>query len=268
MYNKKRRNSYLVHYNPNHDRLGRFSSGPGGAPNDSTSLPKGYKLNTISDYGTAKTSAGRAEQNRKSGRPMYTFNPKDKWDSAVYRGPFAKYRIMYRGAKFLDEHSYVTVKDMRMPTRQQRIDEFKNLYADKKYNKSVVKELSATQKALINNKIGNPTEQKMWGSVDCKKLKTDKDYDVAYAIFNHSMEAYYSGKSTSEYMRRMSQKYDAMVDDNNQGVYNGAHDPIIVFKAEEFLKTKGSRSMSADEIIGNYKQVEKELRKRGERPKL
>lgn len=67
----------------------------------------------------------------------------------------------------------------------------------------------------------------------------------------------------------MSQKYDAMVDDNNQGVYNRAHDPVIIFRAEEALKTIGPCKMvTAKEVMANLTDVKDELNKKGEQVKL
>jgi hypothetical protein len=177
---------------------------------------------------------------------------------------------MYRGKIFLEEYQYKTTKDLKMPTREERLQEFKDLYNDKKYNQKVVKELSNIQGKLIEAKVGSPKEQKSWGSVDVKNMKSasDKDWEIAYKIFNHAMEAQHAGKSTSEYVKRMSKKYDAMVDDNNQKYYNGVHDPIIIFKANKVLETVSAEKLTPKEVVDNYEYARKELEKLGHLPKL
>lgn len=60
----------------------------------------------------------------------------------------------------------------------------------------------------------------------------------------------------------------AMVDDNNQGEYNDAHDPIIIFRAHEALKNIGDPKhphyLTYEEIVNNYNDVEAELKKKGQ----
>lgn len=86
------------------------------------------------------------------------------------------------------------------------------------------------------------------------------------------MEASWYYPSTREYMKNISKKYDAMVDDNNQGVYNDAHDPIIIFKANEVLKSIGNDPLkgylTANEIVSNTEDVRSELAKVGRNVKL
>lgn len=70
----------------------------------------------------------------------------------------------------------------------------------------------------------------------------------------------------------MSQKYDAMVDDNNQGIYNGAHDPIIIFNAAKSLREVGNLSvpkrMEIQEVMDNIKIVSDEMSKLGKKVAL
>ena len=101
------------------------------------------------------------------------------------------------------------------------------------------------------------------GAID--NFKDVDDYkNTAYAIFNHMMESYVSFKSTRDYMQTMASKYDAMVDDNNQGIYNGVNDPVIIFRANEALKEIGkARIVTLKEISKNYNDVADTLAKQG-----
>lgn len=223
-------------------------------------LAKGTRLNSVSPYGNSKPY-------RKSGKWMYTYNPDDEWDSKVYKGPFAKYRRIYRGDFFVFEHKYQTTKDLTMPTKKERIDEFKKVIEDDKRNQKLYKnELKSVQQRLISNNIGGPSMVEKYKKLDIDNLKNEADYKMAYNVFSHAMEARHAYFVTRSYSKNMMKKYDAMVDDNNQGVYNEAHDPIIIFRADKFLKEVKDMPVSMvtdDEIIKNYDEVKKELSKKG-----
>lgn len=101
-------------------------------------------------------------------------------------------------------------------------------------------------------------------NINVWKLKTEEDFKIAYEIFNHAMENVNSFKTTKSYAKIMSEKYDAMVDDNNQEVYNGVHDPIIIFRANEALKEIGqARWVDMNEIAENYNYIKNERTKQG-----
>lgn len=83
------------------------------------------------------------------------------------------------------------------------------------------------------------------------------------------MEAAHYFKSTRAYCDAMVKEFDAMVDDNNQGIYNRAHDPVIIFKVDKLLKSdKLAQQLTVEEIVKNTNIVREELEKHGERIKL
>lgn len=211
---------------------------------------------------------GNSEVYKNNGRPMYTYNAKDEWDNKVYKGPFAKYNVMYRGARFIAEHEYELVKDLKMPTKEERMNEFKDIYNSDKFKKTARKEMQSVLNVLIRQKVGNDKEQEAYKKLKLNKLETKEDWNTAYAVFNHAMEAAHAYKTTSEYMKNMSEKYDAMVDDNNQGVYNKAHDPVIIFRANEALKSISTKFLTINEIKEAYNSVANELHKEGINVKL
>lgn len=230
-------------------------------PIDHSVLRKGTRINSVSSKYT------NSDEYKNNGRWMYTYRDDEEWDSKVYKGPFAKYLVLNRGAQFVKEHQYETVRDLKMPTKQQRIDEFKKLD-----RKQVTKDMETIRKMLVEQNIGSEQEQKNYRNFDVNNMKTEEDYKIGYDIFSHAMEASWYFPSTRDYMKNISDKYDAMVDDNNQGVYNNAHDPIIIFKANEVLKTisddpiKGY--LTAPEIVENTENVRTELEKIGRKVKL
>lgn len=229
-------------------------------------LRTGTKLNSVAMSTSGNTSNISPENYRKKGTWMYTYN--NDYDQKVYKGPFSKYLVMCRGAQYLDEHKYEVVKDLRMPTKEERVNEFVEIY--NKNKKVVSKELADMRQMLILYKVGSEAEQKEFSNFNPKKFDiNDKDQRrVAYAMFNHMMENVQRYKTTQLYKKNIEKKFDAMVDDNNQGVYNDAKDPIIVFRAEEVLRTIGSQPITSDEIIKNTEEIREKLAKKGLNVKL
>lgn len=248
---------YLAHHGIKGQQWGVRNGPP--YPIEDKVLKKGTRLNSVSgDY-------KKAEKYRKTGRPMYTYRDDEEWDNKVYKGPFSKYLRMYRGKRFVYEHKYETTKDLLMPTKKERIDEFKSIYSDPNMKDTMVKEMLGVQKLMKQYGIASSKKviPKIY-DIDLNNLKTNEDFKLAYEIFGHNMEEAYNYKSTSEYMKRMASKFDAMVDDNNQGQYNNAHDPIIIFKADKFLKTVGKSTKVKDlEIRDNTDSARAELNKIG-----
>lgn len=226
-------------------------------------LRKGTRINSITG------DHAKAETYRKTGRPMYTFNPDDKWDKAVYEGPFSRYLVAYRGKRFLAEHQYEVTKDLRMPTRKERISEFQSLLESKKYKKEMTTMLENYRQQLAAHNMGSTNEMKeRIKNLNVNNLKSPRDLETAYEIFGHAMEAAHYNKPTKVYMNNMAKKYDAMVDDNNQGIYNDAHDPVIIFRTHKVLKNVSTKYLTVDDLTKNYDYVKKELEKKGMRVKL
>lgn len=100
--------------------------------------------------------------------------------------------------------------------------------------------------------------------IDINNLQTESDFKSAYEIFNHAMESADRFKSTKAYAKIMSKKYDAMVDDNNQGIYNHAHDPIIIFRANKALKKIGdTKYIDYEQVKRNIERVREEDKRLG-----
>ncbi len=217
-----------------------------------TGISKGTRLNSVSLVPKAD------DYKRINNKTLYTFNPNDPWDSAVYRGPFAVFKSNY-AKKLIYEHQFEVVKDLKMPTKKERVDAFIDLYKNDKV--TTAKDLSDTLELL---KKYNVHRSKGIDSLQFNDLKTRQEFEKAYEVFNHAIERYNDYASTKKYIDLMSTKYDAMVDDNNQGrIYNNAHDPVIIFRAEQSLKSLDSKLLSVRDIIGNYILVRDELAKEG-----
>lgn len=223
-------------------------------PVEDTVLYKGTKLNTVTYWKDDR------QQRLANGKWLYTYNKEDAYDNSVYKGPFAAYKSQW-GKYAVYERQYELVKDLKMPTKKERVDEFINLYKDKKTSDIVKHDLVAVNDMLNRQGIYDKTGR---NKIDINNLKTDSDFKSAYEIFNHAMESVNRFKSTKAYAKAMSKKYDAMVDDNNQGIYNHAHDPIIIFRANKALKKIGdTKYIDYEQVRENIEKVREEDRRLG-----
>lgn len=223
-------------------------------PIEDTIMRTGTRLNSVN------TNPYKNESN--PDRWLYTYNPDDAWDSSVYKGPFAVYLMQTKGLEVF-EHQYETIKNLKMPTSNERFDEFIAAYNTNKLRSSL--ELRSMQKKMARYKIGTEKSR----MVDLSQLKTNDDYKAAYEVFNHLKERAWEYGITRRYCKTMSEKYDAMVDDNNQAIYNHAHDPVIIFKVKEALKEIGNVKMiDVSEAGKHFEEVQLELAKKGEKVML
>lgn len=225
---------------------------------DRNVIKKGTLLNSVSENFVS------SENYLKNKRAMYLYKDKEEWDNKVYKGPFAQYLIGRNGylpsgepiTQFIKEHKFKTVKDLTIPTQQQKIDAFKEMLNDKRLKK----DLQDTQKRILAINY-DPARKEKIAKLDVNNIKTNDDLKTAYEVFNHCMEDAGRYKSAAKYLKKMSKSYDAMTDDNNRGVYNSAVDPIIVFKASKVLEKHGDTNikdfLTWDTVSNNTEEIRK-----------
>lgn len=255
--------TYLKHHGIKGQKWGVRNGPP--YPIEDKVLRKGTRLNSVSLENNSDKYLKNAIEKK---RAIYTYNPNDKWDSDVYKGPFSVYKTDY-ATKKIYEHKFEVVEDLKMPTKQERVDEFINLY--RKYPSTMSWDLYSIKDAVVSKKIGNEKEQKEFKEFSpFKKVdkQTGQEKNTAYKLFNHAMENVSWFTSTKRYMDIMSKKYDAMVDDNNQGVYNKAHDPVIIMNTSALKVVDKCREVSVDEISEGYINIKSALEKENENIKL
>lgn len=219
-------------------------------------LKAGKKVNSVSPL--AKTPLYIKTASR-----IYTYDKDNSWDNAVYKGPFAYYKMMSTGLSIF-EHQMETTRDLKMPTDEQRFNEYVSLYDSntKKYSKDLerVRSFMAKTPGLADYKKEATT-------VDPKNMVTEEDYRKGYQVFNTMMEVPDSFALTRDYTKRIASKYDAMPDDNNRKVYNDAQTPTIFLNPRTQLK-KADEERQLDyfnDVLTNYSAVKAVQEKKGKR---
>lgn len=227
-----------------------------------TGIRKGQQFSSV-------TALKNGKKYLKSKPNMYVYNQNDLNDKKIYEGAFALYTKQRNAVNEVYSHRYEAVKDLKMPTKKERIDEFIQQYKD--VPTEMIPDLKKIQQVYkFYTDAGMLEDKNGITKINLDKLSTTSDYKKAYELFNHTMENTQAFKSANRYMKTMSSKYDAMVDDNNQGIYNGAHDPIIILNAKSNLMyVKGrSKKLKSEEINRNASELREELKKKGETMKL
>jgi len=266
------RNAELYHHGIQGQKWGVRNGPP--YPIEDKNMRTGTTLSSVSTYKSGKHQLSAIKTYKGS---LYTYNPEDKHDEAVYKGPFAKYLLSRSGISTaqssyfgqvipnamspLLETKYEVIKDLRMPTSKERYDIYAKMMQSPK-GKIYVKEMQKVQSYMKNFNL--PPEKKAAVDADLSKLNDSKNLKDSYQVFNTMMESTNSYNLTKDYMKAMKKDYDAMVDDNNQGVYNSAHDPVMIFNPGKVLKIiEENKNTTYGDIEKAYRYVAEEQRKKG-----
>lgn len=249
--------SYLIHHGIKGQTWGIRRGPP--YPIDDKVLKKGTVLANVSN-----------KKKLDKTRSLYTFNPEDEWDSKVYRGPFSLYSKSRVLKTFIYENQYRTTEDLKLATKSDRLNEFIDMYKD---TPAYGQELSDVRDYMLRNNfsvekrgIDLVTDQEI-RKANLLDSKTKTDYKVGKFILDFMMEKPSDFKLSTDYYKRMSEKYDAMVDDHNVNMYNRAHDPLILFVGKRskypIEKVGKTRKIRSAEMTLNYVAVRDELAKKG-----
>lgn len=208
-------------------------------------------------------------KNPKNPKTEMVYTYRDEWDKKVYEGPYATYlkraklsRFGIEGKSFVNVHEYRTLKDFKMPTKKQRIDEFKKLYSDEK--DKVVEELDiARRDAAEQDNRESLTTGMSYEDLDLRSIKTAREWNTAYELFHVAMIDYNIYETTKEYVKRMAKNYDAMVDDFDQYLYNEARDPVIIFRTKGYVEELSSQKLTNAKRVKNLINVWGQLKIKG-----
>ena len=225
---------------------------------DADKIEKGTKFQRIST---------KAESTPKGDRAYLSYTERD---NDYYTEHMTDFR---GGVKNMYKVSYEAVKDIYVPKHERQVDEFLNLYRDKKVMvvDEISEELSRRQTtSLLDAKpeyislgkdyIHNTYKQLYKEEID----KFDKNNQLRDLGYQYFMMAYSNTpKIRAEYQKRLKdQGYNAIVDDNDvryNDMFKGKPEKsVIVFDPKDNLKISGSTKLTQKE----YNKAKKRNKKR------
>lgn len=207
----------------------------------------------------------------------YTYDPKNVHDKQVYQGPYSIYLRGHSnsyGPASIYNHSYTTTDYLRMPSKQTRVNQFKDDYS--KNVKTYGEQLNNMQNVLglynggdykyVLNKV--PTMKQTDSGIkrynyrdytDPKILKDKKATADAYTLFQAgNVRNGYTEKIGKDFVDSISKKgYNAIPDDNNLKIYNDASTPLIVLNGKTTLnELNRAKKISYSEVRENANDVD------------
>lgn len=162
-------------------------------------------------------------------RGIYGYDDADTVDKHVYEGAYASYLSWYRSTNGkVYKHTFTNSEDLVLPSKKKKIDTFIDLLSKDKAFKD---EFDAYMKSDFV-KEREPILDEFAQKTGLTSL-SDKQYQKFMLGFNQVDSLAYSSKKFVSTLSSM--KYNAIIDDNNAGIYNGAHNPLYVFNGSKSL---------------------------------
>lgn len=229
----------------------------------------------------------------------YLFDRSNDTDRDIYEGAFAKYQKIVNKKSKVYEHKYETTEDLFSPSEERRKKIFKELYdSDKDTLNSYLNDVEASIKRAqfggmklsdyVDGMLNTYATHKVRSAFTDDGLLRDSDdiresydniskgtftestsskiaQDYGYKLFNTDWgknDSRYA-EITNQYLNKVrDQGYNALIDDNNRGVYNGAVQPFISLYAKTSLSKVETVKLSDAEIERAIEEVRKRNVKR------
>lgn len=220
-------------------------------------VPSGTKLCSVSCDSEAMRYLKRIRKKPVMSDWVYTYDPTCETDVTIYKGPFSMSK-METELPLVYEHSFVTIKDLRIPSKDERIRIFRNVIDNDQIK--MEKELKDVQ-AKLRRRTSFISDEAI--NIDFTAGAIYQYIELAYELFCYSMQTPQEYAITSVFSDFVQNDFDGMVDDNDAGRYNGASSPLIVFKASKVLKPirrsfKVSESMIEEKTNALRKKLNEE----------
>ena len=199
-------------------------------------------------------------------KKLFVYREDDPHDKDVYEGAFTKY-IKYRDfTNKIFKQKFENIDDLVSPSAQRRAELFVETYRENP--KSFSNLLNRTDAYAQSRKAQGVKYAKGLESFIGKTVfdKNTSDADLkkyGYGLFNMGNEWNdpQSVRANNKYYKKLKKNgYNALIDDNNAGIYNDAHNPLIVLNAKKYLKNIGSEMLSP-EYMNNAEKRLKEYMK-------
>lgn len=186
-------------------------------------------------------------------RGIYGFDPSNEIDSSAYRGAYATFLRENRGNKIY-EHRFTNSEDLLLPSQKEKVTAFTELYRNDKDFKSSVFNAAISYKQERNKRWGSYVDKWYSEFYGQSPSKTQREYLLFMNRFmtDPSMR----GASEKFVSKLSSMGYNAILDDNNANIYNGATAPLYVFSGQQSLtENKRARRLSDSTRVKNFREV-------------
>lgn len=156
------------------------------------------------------------------------------------------------------KHTFTNKKDLISPSDKRRVELFIETYRSNETLFS--KQLKLVDDHVQNSNLTPKLKNKSGKIKDYKNVSDDELKKYGYTMFNIANEYKDndSKKMNSRYYKTLTKNgYNALIDDNNKGIYNQSNNPLIVLDAKKNLKRTSSEVLTTE----RQAEAEKELRK-------
>ena len=199
-------------------------------------------------------------------KKLFVYREDDPHDKDVYEGAFTKY-IKYRDfTNKIFKQKFENIDDLVSPSAQRRAELFVETYREnpglysKLLNRTDVYAQSRKAQGVKYSKglesfIGKAIFDKNASDADLKKY--------GYGLFNMGNEWNdpQTVRANNKYYKKLKKNgYNSLIDDNNAGIYNDAHNPLIVLNAKKHLKNIGSEILSPEYMNDAEKRLRNHMK--------
>lgn len=217
----------------------------------------GNPLPAVAAIGTSVIPVKRSDNEKK----LFVYREDDPHDKDVYEGAFTKF-IKYRDStNQIFKRKFENIDDLVSPSAQRRAELFVETYREnpKLYSELLNRTDAHAQARKAQGVKYSPSLESFIGKAIFDKNTSDIDLKrYGYGLFNMGNEWNDSltSKGNNKYYKKLKKSgYNALIDDNNAGIYNDAHEPLIVLNAKKYLKNIGSERLTPEYMADAEKRL-------------
>lgn len=217
----------------------------------------GNPLPAVAAIGTSVIPVKRSDNEKK----LFVYREDDSHDKDVYEGAFTKF-IKYRDStNQIFKRKFENIDDLVSPSAQRRAELFVETYREnpKLYSELLNRTDAYAQARKAQGVKYSPSLESFIGKAIFDKNTSDIDLKrYGYGLFNMGNEWNDSltAKGNNKYYKKLKKSgYNALIDDNNAGIYNDAHEPLIVLNAKKYLKNIGSERLTPEYMADAEKRL-------------
>ena len=217
----------------------------------------GNPLPAVAAIGTSVIPVKRSDNEKK----LFVYREDDPHDKDVYEGAFTKF-IKYRDStNQIFKRKFENIDDLVSPSAQRRAELFVETYREnpKLYSELLNRTDAYAQARKAQGVKYSPSLESFIGKAIFDKNTSDIDLKrYGYGLFNMGNEWNDSltAKGNNKYYKKLKKSgYNALIDDNNAGIYNDAHEPLIVLNAKKYLKNIGIERLTPEYMADAEKRL-------------